>query len=109
MYFFIEMKRTSPLGDFLTCGLNDDELKLLNCLFQKRNFKPERAQHIDKIRNLFHGKIDVDETIRSLLNKGYVGCVSKTRGNKYYCNAGITIKVLQLHGYPIPRGGRIPL
>ena len=89
----------------MPCSLTPDELDFLHYMYVHRCLSSSRAKHIKAIkRDLKHKMDNVDKIIRDLQNAGYLGVVPK-REKKYYVNAGDTLRVLGMHGYPVkPRG-----
>ncbi|MCG2825245.1 MAG: hypothetical protein L6265_01485 [Thermoplasmatales archaeon] len=90
----------------MPCGLTPDELDFLHYMCVHRCFGPSRAKHIKAIkRDLEHKIGNIDKIIQNLRNARYLGVVSK-KEKKYYINAGDTIRVLGMHGYPVKPKGR---
>ncbi len=95
----------------MTCGLSDNELFILNLLYQRRNLKPSAGLNSKLIEKIYVQKFsdDFEDVIRNLINAGYLGPIKK-KDMKYYIS-GIpkAIFALKSHGYPVIIGRMRPL
>jgi hypothetical protein len=86
------------------CDLNRDELDLLYYMLTKRCVSVKHSRALKAIeRDLEHLHIDVNQVLRSLDNKGYLGCKKKNPVN-YWIEPGRAAKVLRENGYDVPVG-----
>jgi len=56
----------------VTCGLNGSELVLLYYLFRKRCLSEKHTRSILAMERDLASRIDVEGTVKSLVNKGYM-------------------------------------
>ena len=90
----------------MTCGLNDEELFVLNLLYTKRCLKRSGGFHRDKLTTLFCRRFesDVADTIKNLRNLGYLGAVGKSPPKYYIADIPRTFNALGNHGFNVSRG-----
>ncbi len=86
--------------------MTDEELFILNLLYQRRCLRRNRGFHSDKLDNLFRKKFDKksDDAVKELRNNGYLGAVGKSPEKYYIADLGRTMSVLSDHGYNVIQG-----
>jgi predicted transcriptional regulator len=84
----------------MTCGLSEDELAMLNYLYTKRNLSSKKSRSVLAIERVLRDRLDVEEVLQSLLNKGYIRRYKKHEWN-YFAVPGPTMRALGRHGYPV--------
>lgn len=91
--------------------MTDEELFVLNLLYQRRCVRSNRGFHSDKLDNLFRKKFGKGsyDTVKDLRNKGYLGAAGKSPEKYYIADLGRTMSVLSSHGYNVIQGRERPL
>lgn len=90
----------------MTCGLDQDELDVLEYLVKGRCLSTDHSISLKAIqRDLGKMIVDLEDTLDGLVGKGYLGC-KKKKAKNYYAGASRSIKALTSHGVQIWRGGR---
>lgn len=95
----------------MTCGLSDNELFILNLLYQNRNLNTSAGYHSKKLEKIYIKKysIDFDDVIRKLMNTGYIGPIKKKDMKYYISDIPLAIFALKSHGYQVILGKVRPL
>jgi hypothetical protein len=90
----------------MVCGLNDEELFILNLLYSKRCLASNAGYHSRKLAQLFRRKFNKsdEEYVKLLLNRGYLAAIGKSPVKYYIANIGDTAKALGAHGYNVTKG-----
>ncbi len=92
----------------MPCGLSDEELNLLYYLYAKRCLSDKHSKSVEAIYRDLGDKLDVDEVLQKLLNARLIGRKKKKKYN-YWAQAGAAKRILRDHGFPISKGGRVPI
>ena len=92
----------------MCCGLSKDELDMLFYLVHGRCLSEKHSIALKAIERDLGTKMEIEEVLNSLANKGYVGCKHKRPVN-YWAQAGLAVKVLLSHDYPISLGRTHPI
>jgi hypothetical protein len=92
----------------MSCGLSKVELDLLYYLYRHGCLSEKSSKRYEAIVRDLGTKMNVDATLLSLMNKGYVTRKKKDSFN-YWAIAGEAKRVLLWHEYRLPSGGRVPL
>lgn len=90
----------------MTCGLEEEELFILNLFYTKRCFKQSSGYHSEKLAKLFFRKFNkkFKRYIQNLLNKGFITAIGKSP-EKYYISKIPDVTVaLRTHGYNVVQG-----
>lgn len=90
----------------MTCGLNDEDLFVLNLLYSNRCLRSDRGYHSAKLARLFRVKFeeDVEDTVKRLVNKGYLSPIGKSPPKYYIADKPLTFFALGQHGYSVTPG-----
>jgi hypothetical protein len=94
------------------CQLSEEELFILNMLYQGRNLAPWRGENSKKIKRIYGKKPfskDFDDTIQTLLNEGYVTQIKKKDIKYYISNINKATLALAAHGFDISMGKVRPI
>lgn len=83
--------------------LSKDELNMVAYLLGKRCVSPDHTKAYNAIKRDLGSKMDIDEVLQTLCNKGYVGC-KKKRPVNYWVDPGKAAKALREAGIPVPIG-----
>ena len=89
----------------MTCGLAKSELDILFYLYNKRSLSEKSSRSEKAIERDLGEKMDVEAALKRLLNGSFVGR-KKKQAHNYWANAGVAIRTLKEHGYPIAFGGQ---
>lgn len=96
----------------MSCGLPPEALFILDVFYKGRNFRSDAGYHSEKLRKIFIKKfperssVGLDDTLKLLLNRGYVGKLPK-KEVKYYIVSEFMSQVifaLTSHGYRVTKG-----
>ncbi len=95
----------------MTCGLSNDELFILNILYQNRCLSRTGGFHSKKLEDLYIKKFSSNfkHAIKNLLNKGYITPIKKKELKYYISNIPLTSFALGRHDYPVTKGRVRPL
>ena len=81
---------------------------MLHYLYTHRCLSVKGSKRVEAIHRDLGEKLDVDDVLKSLLNARLIGRTKKKSYN-YWAKAGVVIRLLREHNYPISKGGKIPL
>lgn len=95
----------------MTCNLSEDALFLLNLLYTKRCLARDAGYNSEKLSKIYAKKFssDFEDTIRELLNKGYITQIRKKDIKYYISDIKLTSVALGSHGYSVTKGRVRPL
>lgn len=99
------------MGVRMTCGLNEEELFILNLLYKNRCLRSDRGFSSKKLADLFRKKFgkSSEAPIKMLKNKQYIGVVKKASEKYYISDIPKTLHDLSQHGYKVIKGRERPL
>jgi hypothetical protein len=90
----------------MSCGLSQDELDVIQYLVRSRCLSEKHSISIRAMeRDLLELIPELQDIVKDLVLKGYLGCKKKDRVN-YWAVAGPSLRVLAWHDIGIWRGGR---
>lgn len=90
----------------MSCDLSDDDLFILNILYVNRCFSSSSEYNSKLLKKRFDKRgIGVfDETIKILLNEGYIATVPKKDEKYYISDRKKAIFALKSHGFNVTTG-----
>jgi phage antirepressor YoqD-like protein len=90
----------------MPCGLTDEELYILNVLYQDHSYKCTSSYNLGQIAKAFKKKFTIDpkDVAKNLVNKGYLAEVRKKDIKYYISNMEATCFALNQHGYNATEG-----
>jgi hypothetical protein len=90
----------------MTCELGEEELYILNVLYQKRCYTDRSSYNLGQIAKAFNKKFGKDpvDTAKNLVNLGYVAEKRKKDIKYYISNMEATCFALNQHGYKATEG-----
>ena len=86
----------------MCCQLSDEELFILDMLYQGRCLASNRGKNSEFIKKIYTKKRfskDFDEAIHTLLNNGYITQIRKKDTKYYISNIPKTTAALSVHGF----------
>ena len=94
----------------MACGLEVDELFILNVLYGDRCLSKKHSYNLGQIASNFRAKFrkNPEDIARELVGKGYITPVPK-RDTKYFISdIALTCYALNQHGYSVTPGRILP-
>ena len=86
----------------MCCQLSDEELFILDMLYQGRSLASNRGKNSEFIKKIYAKKRftqDFDDAIKTLLNEGYITQIRKKDIKFYISNINQVTLVLSAHGF----------
>lgn len=89
----------------MSCDLTEETLFILNLLYKRRSVNRDKGYHSELLRKLYcnkfpgRGYLPFNETIKILLNEGYITKIRKKKEKYYISDMNKAIQTLESHGY----------
>lgn len=96
----------------MCCQLSEEELFILNMLYQGRCLTSWRGKNSEFIKKIYvkkHFSKDFDDAIHTLLNTGYITQIRKKDIKYYISNIPQATLALSIHGFDTSFGKTRPL
>ena len=94
----------------MVCGLEIEELFILNTLYGNRCVRSNRSFNLGQVASAFRAKFRKDpyDVAKGLIGKGYLAPVPKKDTKYYISNLPLACYALNHHGYNATEGRILP-
>ncbi|KUG19990.1 hypothetical protein ASZ90_010277 [hydrocarbon metagenome] len=94
----------------MSCNLPPEALFVLDVLYKGRHFRPDAGYHSEKLSKIYTKKfpertfLALDDTVRLLMNEGYISQIPKKKVKYYISDRKKTIFALKSHNFNVVDG-----